>query len=86
MKKIKSVFYILKDIGDGREPGYQAIVPTLHDAQVYGDSIEEVEAGIKGALKYEKISYEKLVGCEIIKTTAAAVSRKSRHRMTTSRS
>lgn len=64
MKKLKTVYYILEDISEGKEPGFEAIVPILDNGIVFGASIEEIEEGIKFGLKNEKIAYQELVCCK----------------------
>lgn len=67
MKKIKAIYYILEDISEGQEHGFEAIVPALNNGIVYGASIQEIEEGVKFGLKNEKISYQKLICCQIVK-------------------
>lgn len=69
MKKVKIIYYILENIREGSDQAFEATIPVLNHGIVFGSSIQEIEAGIKFGLENEKISYEKLVCCQVAKTS-----------------
>lgn len=67
-RRVKAVYYIIEKVDKPAAKHYQVSIPLLNDSIVSAYSLGEIEEGLKALLYYEKISYEKLIGCEIIKT------------------
>jgi hypothetical protein len=80
-KSIKAVHYIIEKVGKPAAKHYQASIPLLNDSIVSADSLGEIEEGLKALLYYEKISYEKLIGCEIIKTQNSQTAAKKKEKV-----
>lgn len=52
--------YYVHSIGEGNEQAYKAIIPAFDDAVVYGDTLEELEEGIRFTIKHEISDRKKL--------------------------
>lgn len=62
MKKNSSIAYdyYVHSIGDGDEPAYEAIIPAFDNAIVFGDSLGELERGVRFTIDSEIAERKKM--------------------------